>query len=145
MHKCAAAVVAALQAPFLHIVEPLARHLGADGRKRPLLLATRFTMEDRFFIERLEARDLQPIVPPPEGRTELHRIIYEELCHGIVKADATQVARELVADAAGLGADSVILGCTEICMLIQPGTVALPVYDTTTIHAAALVDFSLSD
>jgi aspartate racemase len=145
MHKCAAAVVAALRTPFLHIVDPLARHLGADGRKRPLLLATRFTMEDRFFIERLEARDLQPIVPSPEGRTELHRIIYEELCHGIVDADATQVARELVADAAALGADSVILGCTEICMVIQPGTVALPVYDTTTIHAAALVDFSLSD
>jgi aspartate racemase len=75
----------------------------------------------------------------------LHRVIYEELCHGIVKAEAKQLARELVADAAAFGADSVILGCTEICMLIQPGTVALPVYDTTTIHAAALVDFSLSD
>lgn len=145
MHKCAPAIVTALRAPFLHIVDPLAEQLNVDGRKRPLLLATRFTMEERFFIERLETRDLQPIVPSAQGRTELHRIIYEELCHGIVKADATQVARQLVADAAALGADSVILGCTEICMLIQPGTVALPVYDTTTIHAAALVDFSLSD
>lgn len=145
MHKCAPAILAALQAPFLHIVDPLAGELRADRRKRPLLLATRFTMEDRFFIERLEARDLQPIVPSPEGRMALHRVIYEELCHGIVKAEAKQLARELVADAAAFGADSVILGCTEICMLIQPGTVALPVYDTTTIHAAALVDFSLSD
>jgi aspartate racemase len=145
MHKCAPAMLAALQIPLLHIVDPLVRRLADDGRKRPLLLATRFTMEGRFFIERLEAPGLQPIVPSTEGRTELHRIIYEELCHGIVSTDAKQFARELVADAAALGADSVILGCTEICMVIQPGSVALPVYDTTTIHAAALVDFSLSD
>ncbi len=139
MHKCAAQVTAAIRIPFLHIVDPLIEALRADGRNRPLLLATRFTMEDRFFVERLEAANLKPMVPPAEDRIALHTIIFDELCKGIVTAQSKQVAQRLVHDGAAGGADSVILGCTEIGMLIQPGTVPLPVYDTTIIHTEALV------
>ena len=140
MHKCAAQITAAIRIPFLHILDPLIAALRADGRDRPLLLATRFTMEDRFFVERLEAASLRPMVPPADDRIALHAIIFDELCKGIVTGTSEQTARRLVADSAADGADSVILGCTEICMLIQPGTVPVPVYDTTALHTAALVD-----
>jgi aspartate racemase len=145
MHKCAAQVIAAIRVPFLHIVDPLIDALHADGRKRPLLLATRFTMEDRFFLERLEAASFKPIVPPSDDRSELHTIIFDELCKGIVTEKSRKTTERLVTHAAADGADSVILGCTEICMLIQPGTVPVPVYDTTAIHAAALVDLALGE
>lgn len=144
MHKCAAQVTAVIRVPFLHIVDPLIDALRADGRNRPLLLATRFTMEDRFFVERLEAASLKPMVPPAEDRVALHAIIFEELCKGIVTEPSRQLAERLVADGAAVGADSVILGCTEICMLIQPGTVPLSVYDTTAIHTQALVAAALT-
>lgn len=143
MHKCADAIVAALHVPFLHIVDPLVTQLRNDGRRRPLLLATRFTMEDRFFLERLETAGLEPIVPPASGRAAIHRIIYEELCRGVVAPESVAVGEQLVRDAATRGADSVILGCTEVCLLIQPGSVDLPVYDTTRLHAASLVEFAV--
>ncbi len=143
MHKCAAQITAAIRVPFLHIVDPLIHALRADGRNRPLLLATRFTMEDRFFVERLEAASLRPMAPPAEDRVALHAIIFEELCHGVVTEQSKQTAERLVAEGAADGADSVILGCTEICMLIQPGVVPVPVYDTTALHTAALVAAAL--
>jgi aspartate racemase len=101
-------------------------------------------MEDRFLLERLEAADLSPMVPLAADRIELHRIIYDELCRGIVTNASIEKARRLIFDAALNGADSVILGCTEICMLIKPEREALDVYDTAAIHASALVDFSLT-
>jgi aspartate racemase len=140
MHKCAAQVTAAIRVPFLHIVDPLVDALRTDGRNRPLLLATRFTMEDRFFVERLEAANLKPLVPPADDRIALHTIIFDELCKGIVTAPSKQLAERLVHDGAAIGSDSVILGCTEICMLIRSGTVPLPVYDTTALHTSALVE-----
>lgn len=144
MHKCAPQLAAAISVPFLHIVDPLIQALHADGRTRPLLLGTRFTMEDRFFLERLEAANFRAVVPPAQGRIDLHTIIFDELCKGIVTDQSRQAAEQLVANAALDGADSVILGCTEICMLIQPGSVALPVYDTTALHTQALVEVALS-
>jgi aspartate racemase len=143
MHKCAAQVTAAIHVPFLHIVDPLIDALRADGRHRPLLLATRFTMEDRFFVERLEAVNLKPMVPPADDRIALHAIIFEELCKGVVTEKSKHAAERLVTSGAADGADSVVLGCTEICMLINPGTVPLPVYDTTALHTAALVEAAL--
>lgn len=144
MHKCAHQVEAAIRVPFVHIVDSLIEALRADGRNRPLLLGTRFTMEDRFFVERLEAASLQPLVPAESDRIALHTIIFDELCKGIVTEKAKEAARRLVTEAAANGADGVILGCTEICMLIQSGTVNVPVYDTTTLHAAALVNAALA-
>jgi len=143
MHKCADQVIAALSVPFLHIADPLIARLRAEGRKCPLLLGTRFTMEDRFILDRLEAAGLQPSVPDAEDRAAVHGIIYDELCKGIVSQAAQAAAKKWVSVAAAGGADSVILGCTEICLLIAPGSVELPVYDTAAIHAEALVDYAL--
>jgi aspartate racemase len=100
-------------------------------------------MEDRFLIHRLAAHGITAMVPPQHGRAMLHRIIYDELCKGIV-TDASRV-HGLIDDGAAVGADCVILGCTELGMLISPNDADLPVYDTTAIHAAALVAFSLDD
>ena len=144
MHKCAPQITAALSVPFLHIVDPLSDALRADDRVRPLLLGTRFTMEDRFFLERLEAANFQPIVPSADWRIALHIVIFEELCKGIVTAQSKDMAQQLVANAARDGADSVILGCTEVCMLIESDDAALPVYDTTALHTRALVDVALA-
>ena len=144
MHKCAPQITAAISVPFLHIVDPLAAALRADGRLRPLLLGTRFTMEDRFFLERLEAANFQPIVPPVDGRIALHTVIFDELCKGIVTTQSKDMVQQLVANAARNGADSAILGCTEVCMLIESGSAALPVYDTTELHTRALVAAALS-
>jgi aspartate racemase len=144
MHKCAPQIKAAISVPFLHIVDPLAEALRVDGRVRPLLLGTRFTMEDRFFLERLEAANFQPMVPPADARIALHTVIFEELCKGIVTDQSTDMAQRLVANAAHDGADSVILGCTEVCMLIESDRSRLPVYDTTALHADALVEVALA-
>jgi aspartate racemase len=144
MHKCAPQITAAISVPFLHIVDPLIQVLLADGRNRPLLLGTRFTMEDRFFLERLEAAGLEPLVPPPADRAALHATIYEELCKGVVSNPAVEAIQQIVSDGKSQGADSLILGCTELCMLTRVGSLALDTYDTTAIHAGALVDFSLS-
>jgi aspartate racemase len=144
MHKCAPQITSAISVPFLHIVDPLIATLHADHRNRPLLLGTRFTMEERFFLERLESVELEPLVPPAADRTLLHGIIYEELCKGVVSNAAVEVMQRIVSDGRSQGADSLILGCTELCMLVKSGFLALQPYDTTAIHAGALVDFSLS-
>ncbi len=144
MHKCASQITAAINVPFMHIVDPLAEALRTDGRIKPLLLGTRFTMEDRFFLERLEAANFRPLVPPADARIALHTIIFDELCKGVVTKESKDVAEQLVANAARDGADSVILGCTEVCMLIESGNAALPVYDTTALHTRALVEAALA-
>jgi aspartate racemase len=144
MHKCAPQVTAAVSVPLLHIIDPLNAKLRADQRQRPLLLATRFTMEDRFFVERLEEAKLTPLVPEPEDRSALHGIIYQELCKGIVSTAAVDTLRRLTAHAKSRGADSVILGCTELGMLVAAEALDLPTYDTAVIHVGALVEFALS-
>jgi aspartate racemase len=144
MHKCAARVMAAVSVPFLHIVDPLVAKLRLDQRRHPLLLATRFTMEDRFFLERLEACDLAPLVPLLEDRIQLHGLIYEELCKGIVSSGAVTALQRLTAAGKARGADSVILGCTELGLLVSAGSSVLPAYDTAVLHAGALVEFALA-
>jgi aspartate racemase len=145
MHKCAPRIQAAVAVPFLHIVDPLLAQLRADRRRRPLLLATRFTMEERFFLERLEANQMIPMVPALADRIVLHDIIYQELCKGIVSTAAVAVLQRLTIDAGQQGADSVILGCTELGTLAAAGPLVLPAYDTAVIHAGALVEFALTD
>ena len=143
MHKVATAVIEATTIPFLHIADPLALRLEEARKSRPLLLATQFTMEDPFLIGRLASRGITAMVPPQRGRAMLHRIIYDELCKGVV-TDASRV-RALIDDGVAAGADCIILGCTELCMLIGANDLDIPVYDTTAIHASALVEFSLSN
>jgi len=143
MHICAPQITAGLEVPFVHIGDPTADALLADGIERVALLGTRFTMEKRFYIERLEARGLEVLVPDV-GVTNLNGIIYEELCLGIVRDESRQIYVDAISRLKGRGADAVILGCTEIGMLIDDSVSPLPTYDTTDLHARALVAAALA-
>jgi aspartate racemase len=143
MHICAPQIVAALTVPFVHIATPTADALLADGIGKVGLLGTRFTMEKRFYIEGLEARGLEVLVPDV-GITNLNGIIYEELCLGIVRDASRTVYVEAIARLAARGAEAVILGCTEIGMLIDDSVSPLPTYDTTELHAKALIAAALN-
>ncbi len=142
MHICAPDITAAISVPFIHIAEPTADALLRDGMTRVGLLGTRFTMEKRFYIEVLEGRGLDVIVPDV-GITNLNGIIYDELCLGIVRDESRRIYVEAIARLAARGAEAVILGCTEIGMLIDDSVSPLPTYDTTELHAKALVAAAL--
>ena len=138
MHLCAPEITVGLTVPFLHIADPTADALLADGISRVGLLGTRFTMEQDFYADRLRARGLEVIVPDV-GITNLDGIIYNELCRGIISDASRQVYVEAIARLKARGAEAVILGCTEIGMLIDDSVSPLPAYDTTALHAEALV------
>ncbi len=142
MHKLAPEIESAISVPFLHIADALAAAIRRKGSVKPLLLATRFTMEQPFYRDYLKARHgIETLVPDEAGRTEIHRIIYEELCRGIVSPDSKARALEIAARAGG---DGVIFGCTEIMLLLSAEDFSVPTYDTTALHVAAALDFSLS-
>ena len=143
MHICAAAIRQAIRVPFLHIASPTAEALLADGITRVGLLGTRFTMEKRFYIEELERAGLDVLVPDA-GITNLNGIIYEELVKNIVLDTSRRTYVEAIDRLKGRGAEAVILGCTEIGLLIDDSTSSLPVYDTTELHAKALVTAALA-
>ncbi|MHB1101875.1 MAG: aspartate/glutamate racemase family protein [Devosia sp.] len=143
MHIVAPAIMARLSVPFIHISAPTADALLTDGIQTVGLLGTRFTMEKRFYVEGLEARGLNLLVPDV-GITNLDGIIYEELCLGIVRDESRRIYVDAIARLAARGAEAVILGCTEIGMLIDDGVSPLPTYDTTELHAKALVDAALA-
>lgn len=143
MHIVADAIAARLHIPFIHIADPTAEALLADGMSRVGLLGTRFTMEKRFYVDRLEARGLGVLVPDV-GITNLNGIIYEELCRGIVSDESRRVYVEAIERLKARGAEAVILGCTEISMLIDDNSSPLLVYDTTDLHARALVAAALA-
>ena len=142
MHICAPDITTAISVPFVHIAEPTADALLSDGMTRVGLLGTRFTMEKRFYIEVLEGRGLEVIVPDV-GITNLNGIIYDELCLGMVRDESRRIYVEAIARLAARGAEAVILGCTEIGMLIDDSVSPLPTYDTTELHARALVAAAL--
>ncbi|UZF94424.1 aspartate/glutamate racemase family protein [Bosea sp. NBC_00550] len=142
MHKVADQITAATKLPFLHLADVTARAILASGARRPLLLATRFTMEQSFYRDRLKAFGVEALVPQPQERDEVHRVIYEELCRGRVEPDSRERYRAIVERAAREeGADGVILGCTEIGLLVSQADFAMPVFDTTALHVAAALDF----
>jgi aspartate racemase len=138
MHICAAAITAAITVPFVHIATPTADALLADGIETVGLLGTRFTMEKRFYIEELERRGLKVLVPDV-GITNLNGIIYEELVKNIVRDESRRTYVDAITRLQGRGAEAVILGCTEIGLLIDDSVGPLPTYDTTDLHARALV------
>jgi aspartate racemase len=142
MHICAPQIVAALSVPFIHIAQPTAEALIADGISRVGLLGTRFTMEKRFYIDKLEARGLEVVVPDV-GITNLNGIIFEELCLGIVRDESRRIYVDAITRLQARGAEAVILGCTEIGMLIDDSVSPIPTYDTTELHAKALVTEAL--
>lgn len=143
MHKLAAEIEAAAGVPLLHIADATGAALQAAGMQRAGLLGTRFTMDDAGIVrERLAARfGLDILLPPPAARETVHRVIYEELCRGRFDPASRQAYVDTIAALRAAGAEAVILGCTEIGLLISPADSPLPVFDTTTLHAAAAVDW----
>ena len=145
MHRMADEVQRAVSIPLIHIADATAQAAKTAGIVRPALLATRFTMEEDFYTGRLARNHgLSPVVPGPAEREEIHRIIYDELCQGVVKAPSKEA---YVATVARLRrddkVDGLIMGCTEITLLIGQEDFDIPVFDTTRIHAEAAVDFAL--
>ncbi|KKC35040.1 hypothetical protein WH87_17895 [Devosia epidermidihirudinis] len=143
MHIVADIITAGLNIPFVHIGDPTSDALLGDGFKTVGLLGTRFTMELPFYRERLESRGLAVLVPEID-RTNLNGIIYEELCRGIVREESRRTYVTAIERLQARGAEAVILGCTEIAMLIDDSNSPIPVYDTTDLHAKALVSAALA-
>ena len=144
MHKVATQVMASVRLPLIHIGDTLAAGLRADARSRPLLLGTRYTMEDPFMIDHLANKGIGALVPDRTDREALHAIIYDELIKGIVTEKSRDMVYAIIDRSAAREADSVIFGCTEIGMLFPPTQAGLPGYDTLELHAEALVDFALA-
>ncbi|MFK3691150.1 aspartate/glutamate racemase family protein [Agrobacterium tumefaciens] len=144
MHKVASAMVADVTIPLLHIADATAQRISTTGLSRPGLIATAFTMEQRFYRDRLVEASLHPIIPDENDRAEVHRIIYDELCMDIIEDESRSKFEDVAQRLVAVGADSVILGCTEVCMLLNQGNVAVPVFDTTRIHCEAAIDLALS-
>jgi aspartate racemase len=143
MHICAPQITAALSVPFVHIATPTAEALVADGIGKVGLLGTRFTMEKRFYIDELEHAGLSVLVPDIDT-TSLDGIIYEELVKNVVRDASRRTYIDAISRLQARGAEAVILGCTEIGLLIDDSTSPIPVYDTTELHAKALVAAALS-
>ena len=144
MHKVAGQVTASVHVPLLHIGDSLIKELRSNARSRPLLLGTRYTMEDSFLIDHLGNKGIGAVTPNKTDRDALHAIIYDQLIKGIVTDEARATVRAMIDRSGDKEADSVIFACTEIGMLFSPTEVGLPGYDTLELHAAALVDFSLA-
>ena len=146
MHKLADRIEAATPLPFLHIADPVGRAAARAGVRRVGLLGTAFTMEQGFMKDRLAQRHgLEVLVPGADDRAEVHRIIYDELCVGIVDGASRERYRRVIGALQARGAEAVVLGCTEISLLVKDEDSALPLLDSTALHAAAAVDFALAE
>lgn len=145
MHKVAPAIEAAIGIPLLHVADATAQAVRAAGIARVGLLGTRFTMEQDFYVDRLASHGLEVLVPPPADRDEIHRVIYAELCQGRLEAASRRVFRRVMADLVARGVGGIILGCTEIGLLVDAGDAAVPQFDTTRLHTLAAVKAALAD
>jgi aspartate racemase len=143
MHKLAGQMMDGVSIPLLHIADATAERIRQAGLRAPGLMATAFTMEQPFYLDRLRAASLQPVVPEAADRAEVHRIIYEELCKDIATSASRAVYEGIAQRLAQNGADCVILGCTEVGMLLNQENVSFPVFDTTLIHCEAAVERAL--
>ena len=144
MHKVIDDVQAATNLPIIHIADATAKAIQAQGLTKIALLGTQFTMTQDFYKQRLIDAGLQVLIPENDARAEVHRIIYDELCQGQFLDSSRHYYSQVIKDLANKGAEGVILGCTEIGLLIQQADSPIAVFDTTAIHAAAAVDFLLS-
>lgn len=143
MHKVADAMMEGVSIPLLHIADATSQAISRRGLSRPGLMATAFTMEQSFYTDRLLAQGLMPVTPGARDRAETHKIIYSELCREIITDKSRlafeQIAQRLVEE----GCDCLILGCTEVGMLLNQNNVSVPVFDTTLIHCEAALTFAL--
>ncbi|OBP17207.1 aspartate racemase [Rheinheimera sp. SA_1] len=145
MHKVAPAIEAAVQIPLLHIADATAQQIRAHGLQRVALLGTRFTMEQDFYKQRLQDRfELQVLTPNEADRQLVHDIIYQQLCHGIIRDDSRQVYRRIMQQLVQQGAEAIILGCTEISLLVGAADAQVLLFDTTQIHAQAAANWALA-
>ncbi|UXH37967.1 aspartate/glutamate racemase family protein [Pseudomonas promysalinigenes] len=144
MHKVAEQIQHAINIPFLHIADPTAKAALAAGVTTVGLLGTSFTMEQDFLKDRLKAMGLKVIVPDADARAVVHRIIYDELCIGVINDTSRLLYQQVIDSLAARGAQAIILGCTEIGLLIKSEHSALPLLDTTQLHAQAAVAFALA-
>jgi amino-acid racemase len=145
LHRVAPDIEARLHVPFLHIVDVTAEAISARGAQRVGLLATRFTMAEPFYRERLERRAIEVLVPDAPEREQLHRIIFEELVHGRVTETSRRSVRAMALRLADRGAAGIILGCTELPVVLSEGDVPVPLFDTIALHARAAADRALED
>ncbi|MCD1643745.1 aspartate/glutamate racemase family protein [Aurantimonas coralicida] len=146
MHRMAPAIEAAVQVPLLHIADPTAERIKAAGLQKVGLLGTAFTMEQDFYKGRLaERHGLDVLVPNAEDRATIHRVIYEELVAGQIVDTSRDAYRAVIARLVNAGAQSVILGCTEIMLLVRPEDSTVPLFDTTALHAHAAIEMALAD
>ncbi|WP_315809090.1 aspartate/glutamate racemase family protein [Pseudomonas sp. C9-3] len=144
MHKVAPAIEAAVDIPLLHIADPTAEAIRAAGVSTVGLLGTRFTMEQAFYKDRLVDRfGLKVLTPDEADRQVVHRIIYEELCLGQIRDVSREAYRRIIAALVEQGAEAVILGCTEISLLVGPADASVPLFDTTALHALQAADAAL--
>lgn len=143
MHKVADAIQNSVKIPFVHIADAACEAIRAQGLKKVALLGTRYTMEQDFYKQRLTDNGLEVIVPEKGDRDTVHNIIYEELVQGVVKHESRLRYQIIINCLQKRGAEGVILGCTEIGLLIKPDDSPVPVFDTTVIHAHAAADMAL--
>ena len=144
MHKVAPQIERAVSVPLLHIADATAAPVKAAGLGRVGLLGTAFTMEQDFYRGRLQDRHgLEVLVPGEDERQAVHRVIYDELCHGRVRPESREAYRRVIAGLVARGAQGIILGCTEIGLLVRPEDAAVPLFDTATIHATAAAEYAL--
>jgi aspartate racemase len=144
MHKVADQVQAAVSIPLLHLADTTAAAVRAAGLGTVGLLATAFTMEQAFYRDRLAGHGLRVLVPDADDRAEVHRIIYDELCRGVIREESRAIYRRSIDRLVAAGAEGIILGCTEIELLIGPGDSPVPIFPTTRLHVGAAVTLSLS-
>ena len=145
MHKVAAAIEAAVAIPLFHIADPTAARIKAAGFGRIGLLGTGFTMEQAFYKDRLRERHgLDVLVPQADERALVHRVIYEELCLGEIRAESRAAYRAIMARLVERGAQAIVLGCTEISLLVDASDSTVPLFDTTAIHARGAAEFALA-
>jgi len=145
MHRVAPAIEARVRVPLLHIADPTAEAIKAAGISTVGLLGTRFTMEQDFYRGRLQRKfGLTVHVPEPASRELIHQVIYQELCRGVISEPSRASLQRVVAGLVGMGAEAVILGCTEIGILLRDEDVSIPLFDTTLLHAEAAASFALA-
>jgi aspartate racemase len=146
MHKVAEQIQGNISIPLLHIADATAAKLVKKGITKAGLLGTRFTMEQDFYKDRLTERfGIEVVVPSSNDQTIVHNVIYDELCRGVINSDSKELYLTIVKNLFEQGAQAVILGCTEIALLINQNDTSVPLYDTTEIHAEAAVNLALSD
>ena len=145
MHKVAGDITAAVSIPLLHIADPTADAIKAGGFTTIGLLGTRFTMEQAFYRDRLETRHgLRVLVPDAADRDLVHRVIYDELCLGVIKPASRDAYRAVMQRLVAQGAQALVLGCTEVSLLVGPDDAGVPLFDTTALHAVAAAETALT-